>query len=246
MKIEKTVDRGSKEKLYVQIYSIILDKIESGFWPSGTQIPPEDELCRIYDVSKATVREAVQELVREGYLTRQQGRGTFVAYSFPHLGIVMRSRLSEDIFGEEVKVRREIIETGFRIATDEIKRILITADEDIYYILNKKIVVEEAFKEEIFLPPFILPGLEKEVIHEKSIYDLIEEKGTKKIFRVVQTTEITKLHADNAAFLKVAEETSALLVSRILFSSDGSPIAYTKLVGGLGKNKIHMEFERIK
>ena len=86
MKIEKTVDRGSKEKLYVQIYSIILEKIESGEWPLGTQIPSEDELCRIYDVSKVTVREAIQELAREGYLKRQQGKGTFVLYSCPASG----------------------------------------------------------------------------------------------------------------------------------------------------------------
>ena len=50
MKIEKTVDRGSKEKLYVQIYSIIHEKIESGEWLEGSQIPTEDELCKIYEV----------------------------------------------------------------------------------------------------------------------------------------------------------------------------------------------------
>jgi len=74
MRIE-TVDRGSKEKLYVQVYAIFLKKIESEEWRDGLQIPSEDELCRMYDVSKVTVREAIQELVREGYLKRQQGRG---------------------------------------------------------------------------------------------------------------------------------------------------------------------------
>ena len=119
MKIEKTVDRGSKEKLYVQIYAIILEKIESGEWPSGTQIPPEDELCRIYDVSKVTVREAIQELVREGYLKRQQGKGTFVLYSVPHPGLTMRTRLTEDdVYGEGVNVRKEVVERGVKEVPD--------------------------------------------------------------------------------------------------------------------------------
>jgi len=247
MKIEKTVDRGSKEKLYVQIYSIILDKIESREWTSGSQIPPEDELCRIYDVSKVTVREAIQELVREGYLTRHQGKGTFVAYAVPHLGIVMRTRLSENMFGEEVKVRREVLEKGFREVTSDIKKILITEDADIYYILSRNIIDDELFNEEIFVPSFILPGLETEEVHQKSLYDLIEEKGTKKIFRVVQTIEITKLQKEPAALLNEMEGASALLISRILVSSDGNPIAYTRLVGsGGGRNMIQMEFERIK
>jgi DNA-binding GntR family transcriptional regulator len=247
MKIEKTVDRGSKEKLYVQIYSIILEKIESREWTSGNQIPPEDELCRIYDVSKVTVREAIQELVREGYLTRHQGKGTFVAYTVPHLGIVMRTRLSENMFGEEVKVRREVIERGFREVTSDIKKVLITEDADIYYILSRKIVDDEPFNEEIFVPSFILPGLETEEVHQKSLYDLIEEKGTKKIFRVVQTIEITKLQKEPAALLNEMDGASALLISRILVSSDGNPIAYTRLVGpGGGRNMVQMEFERIK
>jgi GntR family transcriptional regulator len=247
MKIEKTVDRGSKEKLYVQIYSIILDKIESREWTSGSQIPPEDELCRIYDVSKVTVREAIQELVREGYLTRHQGKGTFVAYTVPHLGIVMRTRLSENMFGEEVKVRREVIERGFREVASDIKKVLITEDADIYYILSRIIIDDELFNEEIFVPSFILPGLETEEVHQKSLYDLIEEKGTKKLFRVVQTIEITKLQKESAALLNEMEGSSALLISRILVSSDGNPIAYTRLVGsGGGRNMVQMEFERIK
>ena len=123
MKIEKTVDRGSKEKLYVQIYSIILEKIENGEWPLGTQIPSEDELCRIYDVSKVTVREAIQELAREGYLKRQQGKGTFVLYSVPHPGLMMRTRLTEDDgFGEGVNVRKEVVEKGVKEVPDEVKR----------------------------------------------------------------------------------------------------------------------------
>ncbi len=246
MKIEKTVDRGSKEKLYVQIYSIILEKIEKGEWPRGTQIPPEDELCRIYFVSKATVREAIQELVREGYLTRYQGKGTFVTYSVPHLGLLVRTRLSENMFGEEVKVSKEIVEKGFRRVTGDIKELLMAEDREVYYIRSRKIVEDEPFSEEIFIPSFILPGLENEEISEKSLYDLIEEKGTKKIFRVVQTMEIAKLEGDAAALLNTAEGARALLVGRTLIGSDGSPIAYVRLVGGGGGNKVRMEFERIK
>lgn len=53
-------------------------KIESKEWNVGSQIPTEDELCRIYGVSRVTVRAAISELVREGYLFHQQGKGTFV------------------------------------------------------------------------------------------------------------------------------------------------------------------------
>jgi DNA-binding GntR family transcriptional regulator len=58
MLIEKTVNRDSQQKLYVQMNSIIKDKIEAREWLPGSQIPTEDELCKTYDVSKATVRNS--------------------------------------------------------------------------------------------------------------------------------------------------------------------------------------------
>ncbi len=180
MRIEKTIDRGSKEKLYVQIYSIFMEKIVSGEWPAGTQIPIEDELCGIYDVSKVTVREAIFELVREGYLKRQQGKGTFVTNSFPHLGIVMRTRLSEDdLYGEEVMVKKEILEKTVRGAPEDVKSFLMTED-DVYHILCKKDVDGMQYIEESFIPLFMLPDFGKGDIFGSSFFDLIVEKATKK------------------------------------------------------------------
>jgi GntR family transcriptional regulator len=245
MKIEKTVDRGSKEKLYVQIYAIFLEKIENGEWPAGAQIPPEDELCRIYDVSKVTVREAIQELVREGYLKRLQGKGTFVTLSEPHQGIIMRARLSEDVFGEEVKTEKEILDRGLRWVTEEIRKILMNEGE-IYYILYKKTVNDESYREELFIPLFILPEIESQNLSGRSIYDLIEDKGVKKIFKVIQSVEVTKTTDNMPSAQKGRDGDWALLISRILISLDGSPIAYSRLVGGGGKHTFNMEFERIK
>lgn len=245
MKIEKTVDRGSKEKLYVQIYSIFLEKIENGEWPAGAQIPPEDELCRIYDVSKVTVREAIQELVRERYLKRLQGKGTFVTLSEPHQGIIMRVRLSEDVFGEEVKTEKEILDRGLRGVTEEIRKILMNEGE-IYYILYKKTVNDEAYIEELFIPLFILPDIDSEDLSGRSIYDLIEDKGVKKISKVIQSIEATKTTDNVPSALKSRDGDRALLISRTIISSDGIPIAFSRLTGCGTRQKLQMEFERIK
>ena len=93
MLTNKTVDRESQQKLYVQMFSIIKEKIETREWPVGSQIPTEDELCKTYDVSKATIRMAIADLVRTGYLKKLQGKGTFVKHSIPDLGITMKTRL---------------------------------------------------------------------------------------------------------------------------------------------------------
>jgi len=245
MKIEKTVDRESKISLYVQVYSIFKDKITSGEWPVGTQIPAEDDLCETYNVSKSTVREAIYELVREGYLKRQQGKGTFVTPSAPHLGLVMRTRLTENVDGEARTVKREIMERGEKETPMDIKRFLST-ENHIYYVLCKNMANDEAFIDELFIPLFLIPDIEREAVPCNSFYDLIEEKGTKKIFKVLQIMEVMNMKGSIAAILNQEEGTLALVLSRLFTSSDGSRIGYSRFISGGSKFKLQMEFERLK
>jgi GntR family transcriptional regulator len=69
----------SPEKLYHSLGQIIRSKIQSGDWPIGEQIPSERILVQAFGVSRATVRQAVENLIKEGILYRVQGKGTFAA-----------------------------------------------------------------------------------------------------------------------------------------------------------------------
>lgn len=243
MKIEKTIDRDSKEKLYVQMYSIFLQKIENGEWQSGTKIPTENQLCNLYNVSKVTVREAIQELVREGFLKRQQGKGTFVTYSIPHSGLLMRVRLTDNIYGEGVKIEKEVIEKSIRKSLDEFKDFF--GDEELHYVLLRKKVGGNLFSEEYFVPIYVLPDLEKGDIEKKSIIELIEERGAKKVFKIIQTIELLKVSKLHARILKAKEGSIALYLNKYMLSSDGKTIGLIKHVSK-ENNKLSMEFERIK
>ncbi|GMA98514.1 GntR family transcriptional regulator [Pelosinus sp. IPA-1] len=64
--------------IYLQIKSYVLDKIKSGEYLPGTKIPTERELSTILQVSRNTVSAAYKELLLEGVLEAQQGRGTYV------------------------------------------------------------------------------------------------------------------------------------------------------------------------
>lgn len=71
-------EKESSVPLYQHVMHEIRSKIESGEYQSGSQIPTELELSTDYNVGRVTVRRAIEELVGEGLLTKQQGRGTFV------------------------------------------------------------------------------------------------------------------------------------------------------------------------
>ncbi len=63
---------------YAQVYSVLRHWIQSGIYQPGARLPSESELCSMFQVSRITLRNAVDMLVREKLIDRIQGRGTFV------------------------------------------------------------------------------------------------------------------------------------------------------------------------
>ena len=66
--------------LHIQVAAILKKRIHNGTWSNGSSIPSEKELCAEFDVARGTVRQALASLTAEGYLSREQGRGTFVQW----------------------------------------------------------------------------------------------------------------------------------------------------------------------
>lgn len=73
------LDKRSNIPLYSQLKDLILDRIAKNIYPAGFQIPSELVLCDELNLSRPTVRQAIAELVSEGVLIIQKGKGTFVA-----------------------------------------------------------------------------------------------------------------------------------------------------------------------
>ena len=80
MAFDSKTDRTdvSAVPLYQQVMDDLKGEIARGVYVAGSRIPSEMELAKSYGVGRITVRRAIEELSRAGYLSRQQGRGTFV------------------------------------------------------------------------------------------------------------------------------------------------------------------------
>ena len=69
--------------LYHLIYIVLRDKILRGIYPKGSNIPSENELVKEYSVSRITARRSLENLSRDGLVSRHRGRGTIVTYDMP-------------------------------------------------------------------------------------------------------------------------------------------------------------------
>ncbi len=84
--------------LYHRVYVILLQKLTDGSYPVGQAMPSEDELAAGFNVSRVTIRKAMERLEHEGRIVRQRGRGTFPLALQPsaqeHENRFMRSQIS--------------------------------------------------------------------------------------------------------------------------------------------------------
>lgn len=77
--------KNSNFPLYVQLKNTIIEKIKAGELKRGSPLPTEHELCSEYGISRFPVRQAMEALVKDGYLTRTRGKGTFVSEDLPEI-----------------------------------------------------------------------------------------------------------------------------------------------------------------
>ena len=96
------IDRRSFVPLYVQLKNILQRQIMSGEVTAGAALASEPTLCRLYGVSRITVRQALSDLEAEGMIRREPGRGTFVRASVSKRGLaigLLFGGMSERTFG---------------------------------------------------------------------------------------------------------------------------------------------------
>jgi GntR family transcriptional regulator len=241
----KTIDRFNQEKLYIQLTRIFLEEIKSVNWQLNQRIPSEEELCKKYSVSKITVRQAINNLVSDGYLMKLQGKGTFVVSVLPVVGLAMKTQLAEEMFGKEVKTEQEVLFKGIIEPSPDIRTSLKTTDRIYHFLCRRLVNGSPAYLDESFIP-YRWPEIEQLDIIHNSLYSVLQEKAIKKIFRVVQTIEVQLIHGYPAQYLDLAEGVPVLAVHRLLFSSDNTPVGYTRFLGRSDRYKFQTEFERIR
>lgn len=239
------IDREDHQKLYVQLYEIIKKKIEGNEWSVGSQIPTEEELCKMFNVSRATVRTAVLELVRQGYLKRQQGKGTFIFRNIVSEGLAMLTNFKELFFEKGLDFSTNILARTVMMPVDDLDvKLEIQKDKHIIYIKRlRSIDNEPLLLQETYIPYHICPLLLEEDIEQNSLFDLFEKKYGIKITKVKNYIGITNLKSDESRLVESSEGSAAIFLNQFCYSGE-TLIMYTRSIKRPDKYQFLIEFER--
>lgn len=159
------LDRGCATPLCHQIKDYLMQYIRSGELPDGEMLPPEEELCVLLNVSRPTVRQALTDLVHEGYLNRVKFKGTFVT----------RPRLAGKFIQTIQTYDEEIQSMGLTPSTKVISLISQEAGDDVRRALHLKEGERVVFLERLRCAQNQPVVYVKTYLPEKSCKGILEE-----------------------------------------------------------------------
>ena len=213
--------------LYKDVKRQLMEALTRAEWKPGAAIPAERRLAERCGTSIGTVRKAIDELVAENILIRQQGRGTFVAshnrdrmlFYFFHVVPEQGPKQYPDV--ELLSFARTKVD---RAAADMLG---IQAGDAAYRIRNRlRLSGAPVIVDDITLPAAYFPGLTERQFRGRSstIYNLYQEAFGISIVRTSERLRATLADAETAALLSIARNAPLLRIRRIALSYNEVPI----------------------
>ncbi len=220
--------------LYYQLKEIIRNLIESGQLKPHDQIPPEDELCRRYGVSKTTVRQALNELAILGLVRRVQGKGTFVAEPRIEQGPQELTSFSQEMSrrGLRPSSRLLVLELVEPVAKVE-RELQLEAGQLVVCVKRLRLADDEPMGlQTAYLPAELVPGLweAEERIGTGSLYEHLERHYGLIPSYARETHYAVTLDELEAELLQVEPGSVGLAGERTTFLESGRPLEYVHSV----------------
>lgn len=213
--------------LYREVRRKIVESVRHGEWKPGSVIPSESRLCERFGVSMGTVRKAVDELSAEGFLVRQQGRGTFVAahsqdrylFSFFHIA-------RQD--GHKEYPRVDLVEFGKPEINPSAARWLGMEPASRFARIVNRLSLggEPVLIDEIFLPDKLFPRLTEKKLRDRraTLYQLYQDEFQVTVIRTAERLRAIKADAFKARLLGVKMGDPLLHVIRVALSFRDQPV----------------------
>ena len=234
---------------YYQLKQFIINEIESNRWKSGQQILPEMKICEILGISRTVVRQAIQELVNEGYIIKKKAKGTFVA----------EPKINENLVQRLMGFYEDMTARGFKVKNDILKQEVIEAPKKIANFLNlrknEKVIVisrlrrlnnEPVVLDTTYIPYKMCPDLLDEDMTNKSLYEFLEGKHKFEIDRGRRFIEAVIADGREAKLLNIKKGSPLVLIESISYLKDGRAIEYYHAVHRGDRSRFVVELRRTK
>ncbi|GAB4406704.1 MAG: transcriptional regulator NagR [Thermodesulfovibrionales bacterium] len=230
----RPINKRSPIPAYNQLIDIIYSQIKNRELLPNEMLPSETELCKMYGISRTTVREALGRLTRDGLLYTIKGKGTFVVE--PKLDQIMIKipDFYEDMAARGLKPDVKVLDVRVIKATQLVsEKLMVPPNENVFcikrlfladnkpYVLEKKFIVCKDCK---ILNSCNQTDLKN--IKDQSVFDVLAGKCHICNDYVIVSIESTTIRPDEAKYLEVPAGTVAFYVDLVAYKKDDTPCGW--------------------
>lgn len=213
---------------YQMIYQDLLNKIKNEEIKANTYLPSENELMKMYDASRDTIRKALNLLLHQGYIQKNKGKGSLVLdmnrIAFPVSGVTSFKELKQTMHGE-VKTYVNIFTQSE--VSGELKKHLYMEKGSVYHVERlREFDGEKVILDVDYLNGEVVKGLKLEHA-QNSLYEYIEKELGLKISFAKKEITVVKATKREKELLDMGEYDLLVCVKSYTYLDDATLFQYT-------------------
>jgi len=238
------IERSSPVPYYFQLRKLLAEEISAARWVPGERIPSEPDICRHFDVSRTTVRQALAALESEGLIRKERGRGTFVAE--PHSSSWFLQS-SGGFFDEASRTGRKVTS---RVRRAEITKLPSWAADSLGLPEGSRGVTLERVRwvddrlvmyVETHLPERFAEVVTSSDLENHSLYQALEDQLAVSVASGRRLVEATTAEDDLANLLDVPPGSPLLFVQSVSVDTAGRPFECYRAWHRADRTKIEVQ-----
>jgi len=219
---------------YYQLANILRERITDGEVEAHQPIPSERELEKLYSVSRTTIRQAIDLLVRQGFLYREHGKGTFVSPQKLQKGISELTSFTEDMKRRGILPGHKILEIGYVQPSESVRAHLELPKDCGRVLCVERLRLGDGAPMGLQTSYYNLPEgqtiTREDLEKEGSIYTILQEKLHLIPTEADETLEVTVATPREASLLQVKAGSPLLLSERTTYSQTRRVIEFVKIL----------------
>jgi GntR family transcriptional regulator len=240
------LNRMGPKPLYIQLEEILRAQINDGDLEYHQAIPSENELSRIYELSRMTVRAVITHLVTEGLLYRVPGKGTFVAEPKIMTGPLSQKGIREQLEAMGYETGTTVLEKKIEKAdTSTATELGIPSGTPVYRLERLRYANAEPLGLDLsYIPVALCNNLLEKDLERQALCDILETHYDIVATHGIETLESCQATAREIKHLRVSKGAPLLLLKYTMFSKTGIAYEHSKIVFRGDRIKLKFSFTR--
>jgi GntR family transcriptional regulator len=241
-----SISRGSPVPLHHQLRHGLQSQIEHGTLRPGQQIPHERQYAEHLGISLAPVRQALLDLVRQGYLLRVRGKGTFVRDDKVIEKVSLLGSFTESLRGQGLEPKITVILAGVVAPPRDVRDVFDGKPRRLFRLDRLASVADGPLALlTAWLSPARFPDLVTEDFAQVALYATLERRYGVQMGRATSTIEVVQTRDEEAALLQLPPGAAALQVHGTTFDQHDRATEVSRVLYRADRFKFSLESHRI-